>query len=334
MTSPGIDESPEYWQNVIAEALSADPAETFAAAWGAADPATSAGRITRLSLESTAFGSPSLLATLNALTGRQDRIELVLSGHGVVDHSTSAEKLGTLFRAWSRAVKEIAKAANNRVRLPDALLATALAPGSVRVVFEIKPTPPPKNALTIHSADAIQNIGLRTLVSVLEQAADEASTTLDATVHSLKAPARKSVRAVARVIAEAGWEIDGELQQRDGRTAPVSISLRSASRILDATTHKELKIERATHAGYVDTWSWSRQTMRLEISDGGSVEAYVPPDLAQQVAQFNADHSARVLAKFEVLITIPTGDTYAAKRSYTLVSIAMDSVQPELSVDL
>lgn len=330
MTSEDLEDRGRDWDAFLESALSLTPGEAFHAAWSAADPETAAGRLSRRALEAQADSAEELRLLLNELTGRQDRIELVLEGGDIRNHAASAEHLGMLFRSWAHAVKEISKAANQRTRMSSDLLASALSPGSLRVVFEIKPTPPPASAVTTHGTDALQNTGLRTLVSLLQQAEDVDSNTLDASVHALRRPAREAVRSVAKVFTDTGWQVAGTLRRRDGQTTPVEVTSRAAHRILDATRQQVMELEEVTHSGFVDAWSWSKQTMRLELQSGGGIDAYVPDEHAADVARFTAEHTVPVVAKFQVLLTIPTGDASATRRSYTLESIRQDYVQAAL----
>lgn len=82
-------------------------------------------------------------------------------------------------------------------------------------------------------------------------------------------------------------------------------------------------------AGQLDSWIWSRQTMRLILANGKAIEVSVPNDLASLVAHYNAQR-ANVDANLRRIATFPTGDTGSARYSYTLISIELSPQQTSI----
>lgn len=317
------------WDAFVADAINMPRDEAIAAAWQAADPQTPAGQLAREAIETNAAGDAEAQRILNDITGRQDRLEIHLDGGGITDHSASADKLGRFMRSMATVLKDMAKASSGTARIRDGILISAPTPGSLILTFDVKPVPRPKNGLPRTSSDASENAAMRQLASIFLQAQDEESDVLDATIHSLRGKPRRSLKSVAKIITEAGWELSGDLVQRDGERASITLTSKATYRILDAVKESRHETDTVTASGQVDTWSWSRQTMRLELANGQAIEAYVPLDLASPVAHYNAER-VNVDTSLERLTTYPTGDAGSARYSFTLQGISVSPMQTEI----
>lgn len=316
------------WDAFITAAIQTPREDAIEAAWNAADPNTPAGRLARSTIMTNAATDQQARRILNDITGHQDRLEIRLTGAGIHDHSASADRLGKFMKAMSAVLKDMAKARAGIDRIRDGILVTAPAAGSLVVTFDVEPTPR-KGALHETDSEAIENAAMRQLTSIFLQADDQDSDVLDATIHGLQGKSRRSLKSVAKVIAEAGWDVEGDLIQRNGERVRITLTHRASYRILDAVNESGQEVEMVQAAGQLDSWVWSRQTMRLILASGKAIEASVPNDLSSLVAQYNALH-ANVDANLRRIATFPTGDTGSARYSYTLVEIELSPQQTTL----
>lgn len=329
--SPDIDfDDPAFnWDAFIAAAINTPREVAIEAAWNAADPNTPAGRTARATIMTNAADDPEAQRILNDITGHQDRLEIRLNGAGVHEHSTSADKLGKFMKSMSAVLKDMAKATAGVDRIRDGILVTAPAPGSLIVTFDVQPTPQLEGAMPNTDADAIENAAMRQLASIFLQAEDQESDVLDATIHELRGKPRRSLKTVVKVIAEAGWEVEGDLIQRSGERAQIKLTHRASYRILDAVQESGQEVETIRTSGELDSWSWSRQTMRLILANGKAIEVSVPNEHASLVARYNAQR-ANVDVNLQRIATFPTGDTGSARYSYTLISIVLSPEQTSI----
>lgn len=329
--SPDVDfDDPNFdWDAFVTAAIETPREVAIEAAWNAADPNTPAGRTARATIMTNAADDPEAQRILNDITGHQDRMEIRLKGAGIHDHSTSADRLGKFMKSMSAVLKDMAKAIAGVDRIRDGILVTAPAPGSLIVTFDVESTPRLKGAMPDTGSEAIENAAMRQLTSIFLQAEDQDSDVLDATIHGLRGKPRRSLKSVVKVIAEAGWEVEGDLIQRNGERARIALTHRASYRILDAVKESGQEVQTIRTAGQLDSWIWSRQTMRLILANGKAIEVSVPNDLASLVAHYNAQR-ANVDANLHRIATFPTGDTGSARYSYTLISIELSPQQTSI----
>jgi hypothetical protein len=317
--------SAEEWNELLRVAGLTPRSILFKNNWDSASDGSPAADAIRTSLAALASESDELKSTLRKLLGvGGGHLELHMNGRGITHHSTNAKKLGDFIKKTSRALNEIAKSESGRSRLHDRILVTAPVAGSVAVTFSVEQHYETGNEIPGTATSEIEEVAIKRLVSIFLQAEDQVndieSTVLDAAIHTLRGPAQRSLRELAKSISNNGWEVDGVFYSR-GQEVPVKMSRNGLSRVIDVTRSINQVEETLEATGKVDSWAWSKQTMGFERENGAIIEAFVPEQLSHEVAEWIERHE-QVNVKFRVIIVFPPGDRAFERKSYYLTSIS------------
>ncbi len=288
----------------------------------------------RQSLEMAVNEQPASAMTLAQLKAEgRTELDLHLRGASVVGHETPALGFGRFIARTSLAVKEVAKSVAGIRRLAAQLQILAPAPGSVRVVFRSPQRQEAQSALPGTGTDSLEAIALRRLVALMLQAerTDVENSPIEATLYGLSGDARRSVRSLARSVADAHWSLTGELRRGDGSLTPIQVTPAGAMRLADAAAVKYAEVEH-NHVlrGVVDGWVWSEATMTFIPEEGRRFRASVAEQMHAAVAHANDDPRPRVRAVFTVVRTFPPGEFSSVQLSYELTSISTTDVDMEL----
>lgn len=308
-------------------------ATLFRAAWANIDDADPFAPFLRMSLESSAVGDPVLEGVLSDLKAPlQAELDLHLRGEGVTGHETNAQAFGRFVARVARAVKEIAKDIGGLEKLPANLQVVGPSAGSVRVLLRApEPHRPASHALVGETdGDSLDTLAMKQLAGILAHAeeGDEIDSSLTASVRSLKAPARTALRTLAKSVANADWQIDGELRQRGQGVTTLRVTNQGAKRLMAAAGDDQFQTLTERKSGTIDGQRRSLNTMWFVSDDGRSFEAAVSaPDVLKLVGELAADPENRVSAQFDVYVSYGTGDSEHARRSYRLRHVEAASRQ-------
>lgn len=328
MTPGGVEE----WNELKNRSRNTSVEELFTNAWRNFPTDSPASLAAQKALRVNAHDSEELQNILRSLEPLpRDQLDLKLDGGSIFDHSIQASKLADFIKKTSTAVNAITKSVNGLKRIPDRILVLAPSVGSVRVVFTIQSSPISTEHLDLVQTGTREERAIRTLVSLWLQAEDQENDVVDSAIHQLNGKAQRSVRSLTQLISDSDWKISGDLVSKTGDKAPINLTARGLSRILDATSQVEHEETIENLIGFVDGWTWSRQTMRFKVIDSGrSFEALVPESLSPIVANWMTNPNERVRAVFNLLKKYPRGDRDFSRSSYTLRSLAPYNDQLEL----
>lgn len=283
-------------------------------AWGASTGSDVVDRLRRRSLASAAAQSPHLepVARALALRGRSQLDLHIEGGAQELHHETSASALGDFLTRVSHAVREIAKSGTAIERLHGDLSVLAPSPGSVRVVFLEQEAP---TSARTQRSDAWAD-GMQALTATFDLA-QSGSDSLDASMQKLSVGARDALRALGQTVAARSWTVAGELVSRDGQVAETRLNGRGADRLVDAARRIPTVTAPLDLMGVVDGWRWSNSVARLVPEHGSAIEAFVPRELAAQVAELNTKPGTKISAHLTMTeTTSPRGG--GRRRSYAL----------------
>lgn len=313
--------------------MSITNADALREAWRESAGDTPAARMSRRSLAALATSRPDLRPVYAELTApQQDLLDLHIDGATIADHSAPARQVGQFMQKVAAAVKAVAKSDSGRRRLPDNLLVSALAPGSIRMTFTSKPASEIAGHEAVQGADiaTLETVALRRVVAILLQA-DTSTSALDSTVHDLNSGAQSALRGLGRAVFDSNWQVEGSLTHRQsGQKVPLRFGVQGAARLLDATELISAEEVLVTWGGFVDGWTWSNGTMRFESTDHGSFDASVGnADLQDLVAHFLAEQRP-VTCDFRMLVSHRKSDQSTTRRSFTLLGIKEQPPEPSL----
>ena len=324
--------APEDWEALQDHSRNLSEEELFTNAWRSLPSNSEASLAAQKALRAFSTESSELQDILKRLEPTiHDLLDLRLDGNSIFNHSIQASKLADFIKKTSVAVNEITKSTNGLRRIPDRILVLAPSMGSVRVIFTVQSSPFQTDQLDLAQTGTREERAIRTLVSLWLQAEDTNSDVVDSAIHQLNGKAQRSVRSLTKLISERDWNISGDLVSRTGERASINLTSQGLNRILDATSQVEVEETVERLVGYVDGWTWSRQTMRFRAIDSGRpIEALVPDPLSPVVANWMTNPTERVVAIFDLLKKFPRGDRDFYRSSYTLKSLAPYNEQLEL----
>ena len=257
-------------------------------------------------------------------------LDLHIAGAGVSGHETAAVAFGRFVTRTATAVKELAKAASGKARLPSRLQVVAPAPGSVRVVFRAPAAQQATGGLQL-DVETVEAVALRRLTALLLQAEQTVpDSPLRAAVHGLRGDARRALRLLGQSVVEAHWNLEGVLRQRGHEATALRLSEGGAQRLVSAATDTEAEVTNERIRGTVDGWIWSEETLLFLPERGGRIRADVQESLQDEIAALVHEPDQPVLATFTVVTVYPTGDARSARRSYSLNSVERMETQMDL----
>lgn len=258
------------------------------------------------------------------LAPEQASITLHLTGVGVNDHETRADLFGLFVRGLADATKEVAKSLAGFKRLPSNLLIAPVFAGSVGVTLRVPDEPNPHRSGVLVESPNVESMALRVIADLMTKADihDPDDEQLGTAAQAIGGKAKTSLRAAARRVLEAGWEIEGEIRQRGVETTHMHLDAGGAARLVTELGKRAEETTFETLTGVVDGSHRSVTTMWFIPRDRAAIEAAVATqELFEDVAVLATKPGTLAEAKFSVVRSYPTGDSSRARETRVLQSI-------------
>ncbi len=304
------------------------PADRLRQALRSLQEPSPSNELARASILAAVRDDPGLYAiALEEVSYPQVELDLHLVGATEREHATRADWLGHFIARLSAAVNEVTKSLAGLKRMTPGLQVLAPAQGSVRVVVRASERPKDAAQGQVEGADdTTTESKALTLVTALLKMAENPDpgpeSPLTAATQGLSPIARQRVRSVARSVIEAGWTVEGTLNQRGQSLESVHVDPDSATRLFDALNRVVTTVTYETLLGLIDGERRSLSTMWF-VPDGQAraFEVAVTDDVLLSEVRRLAAEEAYVRCAFVVFLSVPPGSSQAASRSRELQSI-------------
>ncbi len=269
---------------------------------------------------------------------KQVVLDLHLGGPGVDGNATSADLLAGFIGRLSVATKAVAKQIAGTSRHSERLLVEGIAPGSVRVVLRIPDDKPEDDVLTHAQAETVDSKALRRVAGLLALASSDepepdGSDPLAAAVEGLPIEARDSLRAAARDVLKADWEIDGAVRQWRQPEDRIRVTKRGAEHLRSALSLSVPERTRRTITGTLD--GFRRSTGVAYVTPHGEdmrplAVAVGDPELFHRVATMAAYDDLPVRLTFDEwqAVTADGGVGRVARRLQAIESLGAQDGLP------